>query len=197
LRRRARASAAICLPCLCLCNNALSQVVVVTPRIFITIPSGQSMEYGTMELPPRVIRQLVTQQVTKRVDCIVARVESLAFVFCGVLWTRCDCARLKIFWWRLMACCSWGMSRWRLFRRRVWRRCRRSRRSCERGSAFVPCLSFLSLPCDCFILACKCFISAALPAHARPCQRPPAATHSLQHTPPRTSYAIHTFKHAT
>ena len=39
------------------------QVVVVTPRIFITIPSGQSMEYGTMELPPRVIRQLVTQQV--------------------------------------------------------------------------------------------------------------------------------------
>jgi hypothetical protein len=75
LRRRARASAAICLPCLCLCNNVLSQVVVVTPRIFITIPSGQSMEYGTMELPPRVIRQLVTQQVTKRFDCIIARVE--------------------------------------------------------------------------------------------------------------------------
>jgi len=40
-----------------------TKVVVVTPRIFITIPSGQSMEYGTMELPPRVIRQLVTQQL--------------------------------------------------------------------------------------------------------------------------------------
>jgi hypothetical protein len=46
-------------------DNKRNQVVVVTPRIFITIPSGQSMEYGTMELPPRVIRQLVTQQVRR------------------------------------------------------------------------------------------------------------------------------------
>lgn len=49
---------------------------MVTPRIFITIPSGQSMEYGTMELPPRVIRQLVTQQVrqapTLRAACCPA-----------------------------------------------------------------------------------------------------------------------------
>jgi hypothetical protein len=65
----------------------MRQVVVVTPRIFITIPSGQSMEYGTMELPPRVIRQLVTQQVRSRDACscrfsvVVARLN--AVVVCG------------------------------------------------------------------------------------------------------------------
>mmetsp|Transcript_36266 Transcript_36266/g.82648 ORF Transcript_36266/g.82648 Transcript_36266/m.82648 type:complete len:540 (-) Transcript_36266:572-2191(-) len=40
-----------------------TKVVVVTPRIFITIPGGQSKEYGQMDLPPEVIRKLVVQQL--------------------------------------------------------------------------------------------------------------------------------------
>jgi hypothetical protein len=35
------------------------------------------MEYGTMELPPRVIRQLVTQQVRPRAACSCSAVLSL------------------------------------------------------------------------------------------------------------------------
>jgi hypothetical protein len=51
------------------------------------------MEYGTMELPPRVIRQLVTQQVNRGLSCA----SSVAGVLCGVFWKHCDRARLICF----------------------------------------------------------------------------------------------------